>query len=204
METILKLKKLTIQLEKKVETLERYLEEDAIHNAELWMKNHALEQELYQLKNMKFKDKFKQWLKTKEDRHGDYNSTLYFGGILSTTSGNKYNPSSFSLNLGILKIWSLSHCSFEMGVVCDTHWGIGAIGIFPYLRWVLAIPCPEKFSMWFGDKTKRTSKEQREYERQQSILRNKRDKELGDEHGQLLGATSVCMQNGESQGVAHK
>lgn len=184
--------------------LENYIKMDTECYSDLLIKYDEIQSKYYTLKNMSFKDKFKQWFKTKETEHGDYNSTLYFGGILSTTGGNKYNAPSFSLNLGILKIWSLTHCSFEMGVVCDTHWGIGAIGIFPYLRWVLAIPCPEKFSMWFGEKTRRTSKQEREYERQQSILRNQRNKELGDEYGQLLGATSVCAQNGESQGVVHK
>ncbi len=200
METKLTLEEALEQMDK----MKQWMDSDTRAYCDLCVKCNDLERELSKLKNMTNKERFKQWLKTKETEHGDYNSTLYLGGILRTTEGNKYNAPSFSINLGILKIWSLTHCSFEMGIVCDTHWGIGAIGIFPYLRWVLTMPCPQKFSMWFGEKTKRTSKQEREYERQQSILRNQRYKKLGDEHGQLLGTASICMQDGESQGVAHK
>ena len=67
---------------------------------------------------------------------------------LQIKEGNEYNTKGFSFHWLFFKLWSLDCFSFEVGVVFDTHWGIGFIGILPYLRWVICIPCPEKLMMW--------------------------------------------------------
>lgn len=40
-------------------------------------------------------------------------------------------------------IWTLDSFQFELAIVADTHWGVGIIGVLPYLRWVCTVPCPE-------------------------------------------------------------
>ena len=47
-----------------------------------------------------------------------------------------------------LTVWDLDIPSFEVTVVADTHWGLGVIGILPYLRWTVTMPCPEKVGTW--------------------------------------------------------
>jgi hypothetical protein len=66
--------------------------------------------------------------------------------ILETTKADEYNTKGFCFRWLIFKLWSLDSFSFELAVVADAHWGIGVIGIVPYLRWVMCIPCPESVS----------------------------------------------------------
>lgn len=48
----------------------------------------------------------------------------------------------FLFNWIFFKAWSLPHVTFEVALVVDTFWGIGVIGLLPYLRWAIAIPLP--------------------------------------------------------------
>jgi hypothetical protein len=68
--------------------------------------------------------------------------------IIETREEDKYNTSHFSFRWLFITIWSIDSFCFEISIVADTHWGIGVVGLFPYFRWVLTIPCPEKFGMW--------------------------------------------------------
>lgn len=59
-----------------------------------------------------------------------------------------HNTSSFSFHWLVLKFWTLDSFDFEIGIAFSGHWGIGVLGILPYLRWVISIPAPQKLSMW--------------------------------------------------------
>ena len=67
---------------------------------------------------------------------------------LTIREGDEHNTSSWSFTWLFIKLWSLDSCSLEVGIVLDSHWGIGVIGILPYLRWVVCIPCPTGLMMW--------------------------------------------------------
>lgn len=41
-----------------------------------------------------------------------------------------------------IRIWTLFHIQFEIGLTLSTHWGVGVIMLLPYLRIVFCIPCP--------------------------------------------------------------
>lgn len=198
--------KAKMTLDRAIETIQRLeyaIENHMKENEYLRKEKYQAQDELYKLYNMTNKERFKRWLKRDtSDRH--WKKTDYLGGILVTRKGDKYNTGGFTLDLGLIKLWSLDNCAFEAGIVCDTHWGIGATGILPYLRWIVCIPLPNRFKFWWDDVTRRKSKEMKEYEREQSILCNKRNKELGGEHGCVLGATPGCVQNGTTEGIIHK
>lgn len=68
--------------------------------------------------------------------------------LLSTRPADEHNTPGFTFQWLFFRLWALDSLSFEIGVVVDTHWGIGAIGMLPYLRWVACIPCPEKLQSW--------------------------------------------------------
>ncbi len=63
---------------------------------------------------------------------------------LITRKKDKYNTKGFTFTWLGIKVWSLDTFSFEVGAVIDTHWGVGLIGILPYIRWVCCIPISEK------------------------------------------------------------
>lgn len=67
--------------------------------------------------------------------------------VIQVRKANKYNTSNFTFRWLFFTGWSLDRFGFEISVVADTHWGIGVIGILPYLRWVVTIPCPEKLGI---------------------------------------------------------
>jgi hypothetical protein len=69
--------------------------------------------------------------------------------ILRFKQANEHNTSGFQFDWLFLRLWSLDAFGFEFGVVADNHWGVGVIGILPYLRWTCCIPCPERVGMWF-------------------------------------------------------
>lgn len=58
-----------------------------------------------------------------------------------------HNTAKFTFCWLFFSAWSLDHFSFELSFVCNTHWGIGVIGILPYLRWTASIPVSRKYSM---------------------------------------------------------
>lgn len=67
---------------------------------------------------------------------------------LRTKPGDFHNTPGFTFEWLILKIWSLDSPGFEIALNCDTHFGIGVTAILPYLRVVLCVPLPQKFSEW--------------------------------------------------------
>ena len=72
--------------------------------------------------------------------------------VIDIQKADKYNTSGFSFRWLFFTFWSLDSFGFEFAFVATTHWGIGFNGILPYLRWVVAIPCPEKLSIWIDRK----------------------------------------------------
>lgn len=68
--------------------------------------------------------------------------------IVECRKADQYNTSNFSFRWLFFTIWSRDSFDFELSIVLDTHWGLGVIGMFPYLRWCVAIPCPPKFTYW--------------------------------------------------------
>jgi hypothetical protein len=67
---------------------------------------------------------------------------------ISYKKGDKYNTPSLSFRWLFFRFWTLDTFEFELSIVMDGHWGLGVIGILPYLRWVICIPCPTSLSMW--------------------------------------------------------
>lgn len=61
---------------------------------------------------------------------------------------DEYNTNGFSFHWLFFKFWTLDSFGFEISFNIDDHWGIGFSGILPYLRWVVAIPCPPNWQMW--------------------------------------------------------
>lgn len=78
-----------------------------------------------------------------------YNKNIFpLVPILEIAKSDEHNTSGFTFKWMFITLWTLDTPSVEVAVVADTHWGIGVVGILPYLRWVFTIPCPEKVSMW--------------------------------------------------------
>lgn len=75
---------------------------------------------------------------------------------LKIKKADEHNTSGFTFKWLFFTIWTLDSPSFEIAIVADTHWGIGFVGLFPYLRWVIAIPCPEKVGMWINKNLSRS------------------------------------------------
>lgn len=70
--------------------------------------------------------------------------------IIRITKAGVHNTSGFSFKWLIFTIWTLDHPGFEFTVVVDTHWGFGFIGLFPYIRWAITIPCPMWLDRWIS------------------------------------------------------
>lgn len=58
----------------------------------------------------------------------------YYKPSDSTTRG-------FNFKWLFFTFWSLDSFGFELAIVADTHWGIGVIGILPFFRFSITIPC---------------------------------------------------------------
>lgn len=85
-----------------------------------------------------------------------YNSNIFpLIPVLEIRKANEHNSSGFTLRWLFLTVWSLDNIYFEVSFVISTHWGIGFIGLLPYLRWVISIPVPEKVGYWINKKTSR-------------------------------------------------
>lgn len=69
---------------------------------------------------------------------------------LEIRKADKNNTWNFTFKWLIFTIWTIDSPSFELSVVADTHWGIGIVGLLPFFRWIIAIPCPEKLGMWIN------------------------------------------------------
>jgi hypothetical protein len=68
--------------------------------------------------------------------------------VFEARKANHYNTNGFTFEWLFIKAWTLDSCSFEIGVTCSGHWGIGVLGLLPYLRWVVAVPIPLKLDFW--------------------------------------------------------
>jgi len=75
--------------------------------------------------------------------------------ILEIKKADQHNTSGFTFRWLFFTVWTLDSPSFEFAIVADTHWGIGFIGLLPYLRWIATIPCPEKLGIWIHRKFSR-------------------------------------------------
>ena len=76
--------------------------------------------------------------------------------IITVKKADEHNTSEFTFRWLVFTIWTLDSFGFEFSLVATTHWGIGFIGILPYLRWVVAIPCPERLSILIYRKLNRS------------------------------------------------
>ena len=68
--------------------------------------------------------------------------------VIDIKKENEHNTSGFSFRWLIFTFWSLDSFQFELSFNIDTHWGIGFTFLLPYLRGIIAIPCPEKLGFW--------------------------------------------------------
>jgi hypothetical protein len=84
-----------------------------------------------------------------------YNETFPILPIVRIRKADKYNTWSISIKWLFFTLWTLDTFQFELSIVFDTHWGIGIIGIMPYLRWCICIPCPMKLGIKFNKLTSR-------------------------------------------------
>ena len=75
--------------------------------------------------------------------------------VVTVRKANEHNTSGFTFRWLFFTIWTLNSFEFELAFVVTTHWGIGFIGILPYIRWVVAIPCPERLSILIDRKLNR-------------------------------------------------
>ena len=78
--------------------------------------------------------------------------------MLTTTKANEYNTGGFTFSWLFFTFWTLDSFQFEVSFTISTHWGFGFVGILPYLRWVVAVPCPEKLGFWIDRKLGRSPK----------------------------------------------
>jgi hypothetical protein len=74
---------------------------------------------------------------------------------LEIRKANQHNTAGFSLNWLFFTVWSLDSFTFELAIVCTGHWGIGIIGILPYLRWAITMPIPCRLDNWVNSKLDR-------------------------------------------------
>jgi hypothetical protein len=79
--------------------------------------------------------------------------------VIETHKPNQYNTWRIHFNWLFIRFWTLDSFQFELAFVASSHWGIGIIGIFPYLRWTLTIPCPWQFELWLSKNLDRKPKE---------------------------------------------
>jgi hypothetical protein len=82
--------------------------------------------------------------------------------LLEVREGDEHNTSSFTFRWLFITMWSLDSVSFEVTVTISTHWGVGLIGILPYLRWAAAVPFPDKVELWVYKYTHRFSRKAKE------------------------------------------
>jgi hypothetical protein len=82
-----------------------------------------------------------------------YNKNIFpLVPVLEIKKADKHNTSGFSFRWLIFTFWSLDSFQFEVTATMDTHWGVGITFILPYLRGVIAIPCPEKIGTFIHRK----------------------------------------------------
>lgn len=84
--------------------------------------------------------------------------------IVIFRKASEYDTGSFSVHWLFFQCWTLDSFEFELAIVASTHWGLGIIGILPYLRLVFTIPCPDGLTVflykyfWRKTKSERSTK----------------------------------------------
>ena len=92
-----------------------------------------------------------------------YNRTIFpLIPVVDFRKADQHNTTSLSFRWLVLTFWTLDGFEFEISLVANTHWGIGVIGILPYLRWRLTIPCPAGLGMWIDTKLTRQTKHRKD------------------------------------------
>ena len=92
-----------------------------------------------------------------------YNKNIFpLVPVIEHRKPDENNTRHFSFRWLIFTFWSLDAFQFELSVNADTHWGIGITFLLPYLRGVIAIPCPEKLGMFIHKKLNRKSSAEKE------------------------------------------
>ena len=83
--------------------------------------------------------------------------------IITLRKEDNHNTQNFTFRWLIFTFWSLDAFQFELSFNIDTHWGIGFTFLLPYLRGVIAIPCPEKLGFWIDRNLSRKVRAQNEW-----------------------------------------
>ena len=80
-----------------------------------------------------------------------YNKNIFpLVPILEIKKRDKFNTSGFTFRWLFITICSLDSLEFEFSITADANWGLGFTAIFFYMKWDVAMPCPEKFSdLWY-------------------------------------------------------
>lgn len=68
--------------------------------------------------------------------------------VVAFRKAGDHNTSNFTFRWLFFTFWSLDAFQFELSFNISTHWGIGFTFLLPYLRGVIAIPCPERLGYW--------------------------------------------------------
>lgn len=92
-----------------------------------------------------------------------YNKNIFpLVPIITLRKEDEHNTKNFTFRWLIFTFWSLDAFQFELSFNIDTRWGIGFTFLLPYLRGVIAIPCPEKLSFWVDRNLSRKVRAQKE------------------------------------------
>jgi len=75
--------------------------------------------------------------------------------VITTKKADEHNTYSFCFRWLVFTFWSLDSFQFELSFNIDTHWGIGVTFIIPFLRGVIAIPCPVRLGIWINKRMDR-------------------------------------------------
>lgn len=88
-----------------------------------------------------------------------YNANIFpLIPVLETRKADSHNTSSFTFRWLFFTFWSRDSFDFEIALTISTHWGIGVTFLLPYLRGVIAIPCPSKLGYFIDKKLSRNTK----------------------------------------------
>ncbi|SFC81118.1 hypothetical protein SAMN05421780_11056 [Flexibacter flexilis DSM 6793] len=68
--------------------------------------------------------------------------------VFEYIKADEQSTSNFCFRWLFFTVWTIDSLEFEIAIVASTHWGIGVIGLLPYFRWCVCIPCPDKLGIW--------------------------------------------------------
>jgi hypothetical protein len=80
--------------------------------------------------------------------------------VITIKKADEHNTSGFTFRWLFFTFWSLDAFQFELSFNIDTHWGVGITFLLPYLRGVIAIPCPERLGIFIDRKLGRKVRSQ--------------------------------------------